>query len=140
MRRVGFATFIGAESAFWYLISRGCSEGNEFDEDLGRGFESGTVSDELKEHFFFLLRQQFYIVVGAAVGSKNVDEGFGWENWLSFVVLVGTRVSLDQVTEVALDVGYREPIPAIYWHSRRKIEGWVFAAVVVVVGGEREGG
>ena len=135
MRRVGFATFVGAKSTFWRLVSRSRSEGDEFDEDLGRGFKSGTGSNELEEHFFFLLRQQLDIVVGAAVGSQNVDEGFGWDDWLSFIVQVGARVVCNKVVEVALDVGYREPIPAIYWHSCRKTEGWVFVTVVVVEGG-----
>ena len=75
--------------------------------------------------------------MGGAVGGQNVDEGFGWDDWFSFVVQVGAWVTRDQVMEVALDIGYREPVPAIYRHSRRRTEGWVF--VVVVVGGEREG-
>jgi hypothetical protein len=86
MRRVGFAAFVGAKNTFWHPASRSCSEGDELDEDLGCGFKSGTGSDELEEHFFFILRQQLDIVVSAAVGSQNVDEGFGWDDWFSLVV------------------------------------------------------
>jgi len=76
--------------------------------------------------------------VDAAVGSQDVDEGFGRDDWFSLVVLVGARVVCNKVVEVALDVGYREPIPAIYRRSHRKTEGWIFVAVVVVVEGGRE--
>lgn len=113
MRRVGFATLVGTKSTFWCLVSRSRSKGNEFDEDFGRGFKSGAGSDELEEHVFFLLRQQLDIVVGTAVGSQNVDEGFGRDDRFSFDVQVGARVVCNKVMEVALDVGYREPIPAI---------------------------
>jgi len=77
--------------------------------------------------------------MSSAVGGQNVDEGLGWDDWFSFVVHVGAGVICDQVMEVALDVGYREPIPAIHRHSCRKTEGWI-SVVVVVAGGEREGG
>ena len=75
--------------------------------------------------------------MSGAVGGQDVDECFGWHDRFSFVVHVGAGVTCDQVMEVALDVGYREPIPAIYRHSCKKTEGWVLVVVVVlVVGGE----
>jgi len=61
--------------------------------------------------------------MSGAVGGQNVDEGFSWDDRFSFVVHVGAGVTCDQVMEVALDVGYREPIPAINWHSCRNSEG-----------------
>ena len=67
MRRVGFATLVGAKGTFRHFVSRGCSEGDEFDEDLGRGFESGTLSDEPEEHPFLLLRQKLDVVMSGAV-------------------------------------------------------------------------
>jgi len=139
MRRVGFATFVGAESTFWGLISRRRSESDEFDEDLGCGFESGTLSDELEEHSFLLLRQKFDVVMSSAIGGQDVDEGLGWDDWFSFVVHVGAGVICDQVVEVALDVGYREPVPAIDWHSCRKTEGCVWSWWWWLEGKVREG-
>jgi hypothetical protein len=44
--------------------------------------------------------------MSAAVGTQNVDESFGWDDWFSFVVQVGERVVRDQLMEVALDVDY----------------------------------
>ena len=70
---VRFAAFVGTNGTLWGLISRGCSKGDEFNEDLGRSFKSWAVSDELEKHFFLLLGQQLDIAVGSAVGGKNVD-------------------------------------------------------------------
>ena len=35
----------------------------------------------------------------------STSEGFGWDDWFSFVVQVGAWAICDQVMEVALDVG-----------------------------------
>jgi hypothetical protein len=80
--------------------------------------------------------RQLDIVVSAAVGSQNVDEGFGWDDWFSFVVQVGARVVCNQVMEVALDVGYREPIPAIDGIVVGKQRAGYLSLVVVVGEGE----
>ena len=50
---VGSATFVGSESTFWSPVSRSRLEGDEFYEDLGHGFMSGTRSDE--ERSFLIL-------------------------------------------------------------------------------------
>ena len=86
---VGFAAFVGTEGTLWEFLSRGSSEGDEFDEYLGRGFKPWTGSDELEEHFLFLLGQKLDIFVCDAVGGQNVDQGFGWHDWFPFGIKVG---------------------------------------------------
>ena len=73
MRRVRFATVVGTDGSLWGFVSRGCSEGDEFDEELGREFKSWTVLDELEEQSFFLVRQQFDIVMRSTVGGQDVE-------------------------------------------------------------------